>query len=143
MANSSVTMQPCGVIKARLGINAGGKVQRFFTNECYRYMGKYVVGGASGSINMSASLAPDYIQYNHPGSHYQWAGMLYVDPKTKKGAFYSEDYGFWSRPGVTKIPTSRPLKTNLGGSHWEKRMWSAEGSKVLANTQKYMERGCK
>lgn len=44
-----------------------------------------------------------------PYSHYQWNGIAYVDPKTKKGAFYKPDYGFWSRPGVEKVPSNRLL----------------------------------
>ncbi len=145
MAKSYVKMLPSGTIKARLGINANGPVQRYFTQQCYKYMGKYVPGGVSGHINQSAITGPDYIVYRHPGSHYQWAGILYVDPKYKKGAFYSPDYGYWSRPGESKEPTARKLHyhTELGGSHWEKRMWTAEGNSVLAITQKYMERGCK
>lgn len=42
-------------------------------------------------------------------SHYQYVGKKYVDPITGKGAFYSPEYGFWSRPGVPKVPTDIPL----------------------------------
>lgn len=41
--------------------------------------------------------------------HYQYEGKVYVDPITGKGAFYSPEYGFWSRPGVEKVPSDRPL----------------------------------
>lgn len=44
-----------------------------------------------------------------PYGHYQHTGIMYVDPKTGKGAFYKTDYGFWSRPGVEKVPTTRLL----------------------------------
>lgn len=44
-----------------------------------------------------------------PYGHYQHEGILYVDPQTGKGAFYSPDYGFWSRPGVAKVPSERLL----------------------------------
>lgn len=42
--------------------------------------------------------------------HYQYEGVVYVDPYTGKGAFYNPTYGFWSRPGVKKIPSDRKLK---------------------------------
>ena len=45
-----------------------------------------------------------------PHGHYQWKGIMYADPDTGKGAFYKPDYGFWSRPGVEKVPTTRLLK---------------------------------
>lgn len=44
-----------------------------------------------------------------PYGHYQNQGILYVDPKTGKGSFYTPEYGHWSRPGVEKVPTNRLL----------------------------------
>lgn len=44
-----------------------------------------------------------------PYGHYQHEGIIYVDPITEKGAFYSSEYGFWSRPDTKKIPTTRLL----------------------------------
>lgn len=44
-----------------------------------------------------------------PYGGYQLRGQLYVDPITGKGAFYRKDYGFWSRPGVEKVPSGKPL----------------------------------
>lgn len=41
--------------------------------------------------------------------HYQYEGKLYVDPITGKGAFFSPEYGFWSRPGVKKVASDRDL----------------------------------
>lgn len=40
-----------------------------------------------------------------PYAHYMYEGIVYVDPIYMTGAFYSPDYGFWSRPGVEKIPS--------------------------------------
>lgn len=50
-------------------------------------------------------LYPPQSEYGH----YQYEGKLYVDPVYGKGAFYSPEYGFWSRPGVKKVPTDRSL----------------------------------
>lgn len=46
---------------------------------------------------------------NSEYGHYQYEGILYVDPLYQKGAFYSPEYGFWSRPEVTKVPSKRKL----------------------------------
>lgn len=56
--------------------------------------------------------------------HYQHEGILYVDPKYEVGAFYAEDYGYWSRPGIEKIPSDRKLKYTTthhpdACAHWE------------------------
>mgnify|MGYP006875945854 CR=1 FL=1 len=45
-----------------------------------------------------------------PYGHYQYEGIMYADQKTRKGAFYTPEYGFWSRPGVEKVPTTRLLQ---------------------------------
>ncbi len=45
-----------------------------------------------------------------PYGHYQHEGVMYADPKTGKGSFYSPEYGHWSRPGVSKVKTTRLLQ---------------------------------
>lgn len=50
-----------------------------------------------------------YNPNGEPYGHYQFKGIMYADPKTGKGAFYKKGYGFWSRPGVDKVPTTRLL----------------------------------
>lgn len=53
--------------------------------------------------------------------HYQYEGILYVDPKYNKGAFYDPDFGYWSRPGIPKVPTSTPLfyQRESAEAHWD------------------------
>lgn len=46
---------------------------------------------------------------NSDYGHYQYEGILYVDPVYNKGAFFSPEYGFWSRKGVKKVPSNRKL----------------------------------
>lgn len=140
-----VKLKPTSVIKARLGIQKGGPAHAFFTESCYRYMGQFVPGGTKGTLNQNVDLEVSKITYKSPYSHYQYIGKLYVDPKYQKGAFYSEDYGYWSRPGISKISTAIPLNYHtLGtGSFWDKKMWSSKGEKVIEEVQKYVDRGCK
>lgn len=59
----------------------------------------------NGECDVVYAYDPNGIEYGH----YQHEGVMYADPKTGKGAFYSSEYGFWSRPGVTKEKTTRLL----------------------------------
>lgn len=138
-------MKPTSVIKARLGIENGGKAHAYFTERCYTHMTKYVPGGAKSHLNQAVDIQADSITYESPGAHYLYVGKKYVDPKYKKGAFYSPNYGFWSRPGITKIPTSQDLiyHTPGTGARWDKRMWTAEGKEVVEEVQSYVDRGCR
>lgn len=53
--------------------------------------------------------------------HYQYEGILYVDPVYNVGAFYDPAYGYWSRPGIEKIPSERKLEYTQpqAVSHWD------------------------
>jgi len=71
----------------------------------------------------STDFGSGELTYPGPHGNYLWEGILYVDPDYGKGAFYNPDFGFWSRPGVSKVPTSKPLKYNneaneKAGSRW-------------------------
>ena len=142
---AKVQMKPISTIKARLGIQNGGKAHAYFTETCFRYMSSFVPGGPSSHLNQVVNLRVNAIIYNSPDAHYQWVGKKYVDPKYKIGAFYSPDYGYWSRPGITKIATSQNLKyhTPGTGAHWDKLMWSSKKKEVVKEVQEYVNRGCR
>lgn len=131
-----------GDIKNKAGINPNGRAQQFFTNTCYKHMGKYVPGGDTGILNTNHEIGTDYIKYTSPYAHYQYVGKLYV-MENGKGAYYSPDYGYWSKPGVTKIPTDRDLVHTSGTSFWDNKMWNTEKDKVIQEVQDYVDRGVK
>lgn len=133
-------LEPVSKIKANLGLGTNGETQRFFTEECARKMNKYVPY-KNGGLQESIFVGDDYIDYRSPYSHYQYIGELYVDSKTGKGAFFNENYGYWSRPDTTKIPSGRPLNyhTPGTGNYWDKRMWSAEGKEIIKDVEKHMK----
>lgn len=141
----SVKMKPNSVIKARLGIQKDGPAHKFFTSTCYKKMSQFVPGGTSSHINQVVDLEVNRITYMSPDAHYLWTGKLYVDPKYRKGAFFSPSYGFWSRPGITKIATANDLKYHIPGtgSHWDTKMWNSKGNEVVQEVQEYVNRGCK
>ena len=141
----SVKMKPTSVIKTRLGIQKNGPAHSFFTLTCFRYMSPFVPGGVNSHLNQNVDLQVDKVIYQGPAPHYLYIGKKYIDPKYKKGAFYSADYGYWSRPGITKINSGQDLEyhTSGTGAYWDKRMMTSKGNEVVKEVQEYVNRGCK
>ena len=150
-------VKKASVIKARIGIESGGKAHKFFTKTCYRYMSKFVPGGEKNDLNQNVEIVTDCITYKSPYAHYQYIGKLYIDPKYKVGAFPiragkisfnpadGEIEGFVSRKGIPKISTNKDLsyKSHPGtGSYWDKKMWTSKKKDVIEEVQKYIDRGC-
>lgn len=71
---------------------------------------------------LNASVSGEVYCYDpsNPYGHYQNEGVVYVDPVYGVGGFYSNTYGFWSRPGVTKVSSERTLqyKNPSAVAHW-------------------------
>ena len=137
-----VKMLPTSTIKLQLGINPNGAVQRYFQNTCYRYMDKYVPyreGHLRGKVDLSN---PKQIVYEVPYAHYIYEGIKYV-MDNGKSAYYSPTYGFWSEKGKKKKPSGEKLNIRIGGPHWDKRMWTAEGQDITRKVQNFVDRGGK
>lgn len=107
-----VNIQPASVIKAQLGLEPNGRVQKFLTNTCYKHMDKYVPRD-KGDLRTNVSLQPDSITYESPYANYQYKGV------SKSG---------------------KPLnyKTPGTGDYWDKRMVSAEMQDVVREVQKFV-----
>jgi hypothetical protein len=114
-----VKMQPTSVIKARLGIEPNGRVQKFFTNTCYKHMDKYVPKD-EGNLRTIVDIQPDSITYESPYARYQYYGMR------EDGTHVVMNY---TTPGT--------------GPYWDKRMVSAEMQDVVKEVQDYINRGGK
>lgn len=141
-----VKIKPVSTIKLRLGINPNGRVQKFMTERCAMHMDKYVpTTNTAGGLREIKSIQSSSITYMSPHAHYQFIGKKYVDPITKKGSFYSPKYGHWSRPNVTKIRTNQNLRyhTPGTGSHWDRKMVSAEIGEVCKEVKNYIRKGSK
>lgn len=104
-------LKPVSQIKADLGINPSGRVQRFFTDTCYRHMDKYVPREI-GNLRNIVSKNADSITYESLYAHAQYVG-------------------------VTKGPV-RNYTTPGTGPYWDKRMVSAEMQEVIKETQEYL-----
>ena len=109
-----VVMKPTSVIEANLGIETGGRVHKFFTNECYKAMDKYVPMD-TGDLRSVVSMSLDgrYITYEMPYATYQYYG-------SQNGKKWN-----YTTPGT--------------GPYWDKVMWTAEGQDIVKRVQKYME----
>lgn len=140
----SVTMKPTSVIIARLGLQPNGEVHSYLTETCYKHMDKYVPKD-EGNLRKQVDIQPDSITYQSPYARYQYYGKKMVMPENGKSAFYSPDYGFWSKKGEKKVLTEQNLVYHEAGTgpYWDERMVSAEMDKVIKEVQKYINRGGK
>ena len=108
----AVKLKPTSVIKARLGIEPNGRVQKFFTNTCYKHMDKYVPY-REGFLRSNVDIQSDSITYESPYARYQYNGIS----KSGKPLNYTT-------PGT--------------GDHWDERMKSAEMQDVVKEVQEYI-----
>lgn len=108
-----MALNPISTIKANLGIEPNGPVQKFFTNTCYRYMDKYVPKD-NGILRTDVTIKSDSITYEQPYAHAQYVGY------TK---------------GLVKNYTTAGT-----GPYWDRRMVSAEINDVVREVQDYIRR---
>lgn len=109
-----VKLKPTSQIKARLGIETGGRVQSFFTNTCYKHMDKYVPKD-QGNLRTIVDIQPDSITYESPYAKYQYYG------EREDGTHVVKNY---TTPGT--------------GTYWDRRMVSAEIKDVIKEVQDYI-----
>lgn len=127
---TKTSLNPISKIEARLGINPNGRVQKYFTNMCYRRMGPFVPGGSSSELNKNVRLKADSITYKSPYAHYQYRSILYVDPETGSS---------WAKKGTTKVPTNKTLNHTIGTSYWDKKMWASQSEDAIRELQDYVD----
>lgn len=112
----AVGFKPTSRIKAKLGIEANGRVQKFFTHSCRVHMDKYVPFD-TGTLADTAYEGANYIIYQTP-----YAKVVYFGVRNGKEIHYHLD------------------KHALAGPYWDRRMVSAEINDVISETKKYMRR---
>lgn len=125
----------------------GRSTQLFAANEFKRIMEPYVPADnmiLSGSARATATENSGAVTYNTPYAHYQYAGRLFVDPITGKGAF-TDGKRFWSRKGVAKVPSNRSLeyqtfRNPLATSEWDKAALMARGDELIDAITRFIER---
>lgn len=132
---------PAGTINRILNDDVG----KFVANEWSRYFAKYVPM-REGILAQNITIEPFKVTYNSPYAHYQWEGEKYVDPIYNVGGFHNADFSvWWSRPGVTKIPSGELLNYSkeqnpLATSHWEQPAYNAFKDAVAKAVTDYLKR---
>ena len=72
-------LKPISEIKANLGIEPNGRVQKFFTNTCRNHMDKYVPKD-TGNLRENVILDSDSITYQSPYAHAQYVVIVHGSP---------------------------------------------------------------
>lgn len=117
----SVKMQPTSVIKARLGIEPNGRIQKFFTEECYRAMDDFVPKD-KGDLRTIVDLESNSITYESPYAKYQYYGQ-------REDGTHKINPANYTTPGT--------------GPYWDKRMVSSKMDQVVKAVQNEINRGGK
>lgn len=106
-------LKPISTIKANLGLEPNGRVQKFFTNTCYKHMDKYVPRD-EGNLRTNVDIQSDKIIYQSiPYAKIQYYGII----------------------------NGSPIKnyTTAGtGPYWDKKMVTAEMQDVVREVQEYV-----
>jgi len=87
-----------GQVLKNHNLEEGGKVQKFIDSEVIRLMDDYTPdrnGILKASIRLNSVIGSGLLTQATPYARYLYYGKLYVDPVYLKGAFYSDEYGFW------------------------------------------------
>jgi hypothetical protein len=74
-----MSLKPVGEIKANLGIEPNGRIQKFFTETCYKHMDKYVPQDL-GDLRTIVNIQADSITYESPYAHAQYIGIVNGSP---------------------------------------------------------------
>lgn len=119
----------------------------FLASAAARFMQPYVPADQlvlSENVRIGTDGNRGQIHYMSPYAHYQWEGVLYVDPKTKKGAFTNGEGLFWSRPGVAKIPSEKKLEYSKfrhphATSHWDEAMMTARREDLVKEFDDFLK----
>ena len=135
-----VKMQPTSVIKARLGIQPKGPVQKYFTKRCADYMDKYVPYREGGLAYNNRDIEADKVVYQSPYAHYLYKGDVMGPniPIKENGIIVK----WFSR--APKQYTGQKIKYNASAGHefagryWDKRMVSAEIDDLVKEVQDYV-----
>lgn len=145
LIKAEIALTPISRVLNSYGFEEQGLTQQFFTEEIYKHSDPYTPASGSGEglFKTNVDIGPDFIHYRSPFSNYLWNGKKFVDPKYQIGAFFSESYGFWSRPGILKEETDIDLVYTgapLRGPFWINRMWVDDGEEITKKVQQYAER---
>lgn len=129
-----------------MGLEERGRIHKMVDAQFIHYMRLKMPRKDGIMIENTREVIPGKIIVDTPYAHYMNTGIKYVDPKYKKGAFYSDTYGYWSRPGVKKIPSATPLHYNgepTRGAHFVERTILENTDDIIRDIIPYLGKGNK
>lgn len=130
-----------------LGIDEKGRVQKFHTQNVLKRIKRYMPyrTGATFKITVAQTdINKPEIITDTPYARFLYYGKLMVDPKTGAAGFLIDDE--WkSRRGVPKVLSNRDItytkdKNPHAGPFWDRALSAAEGSAMVADLQRYIDR---
>lgn len=127
-----------------MGLEEKGRIHRMVDAQFIHYMRLKMPYKDGIMVQNTREITPGIIKVMTPYAHYMNEGIKYIDPVYKKGAFYSDTYGYWSRPGVKKIPSSTPLKYHGGpnrGAHFVERTIAENTDDIIRDIIPYLGKG--
>jgi len=128
-----------------VGLNEGGRVQYFIDQFVFNHSEPYLPGKhIHKDSEASNQFGRGMVIWNTSDANYSYEEKLMVDPITLKGAFFSPNYGYWSRPETEKImdPQGRNLVFQGGGKrggHWFDRMIEDEMDDLLSDVKNIID----
>lgn len=143
MSTSKVTLELYAPQKTVQRILGSDDVGVFLAATWAKYFAKYVPED-TGILKSDVTIDPFLVTYESIYARYQYYGEKYVDPVYNVGGFHNADFSqWWSRPGVTKIPSGEPLKYSteknpLASSHWEEPAFQAFAGSVANQLTQYL-----
>ncbi len=143
-----IKMKPVGQLLKDKGLTADGSVQMFHTQNVLRRIIKYMpkVTGMTIKVTIAQTdIRRPEIVTNTPYAKMLFYGIVMVDPETGAAGFKTNQGTWRSRKGVPKVPSGRRLTYNTtknahAGPRWDLRLSSAEGKKLVAELQSYINR---
>ena len=100
----SVKLKPTSKIITRLGLNADGRVQKFFTSECAKAMDKYVPFDKGNLADYR--LEKTSVVYQQPYAKYQYYGVREdgthrINEANRNRSMHPLASSYWDRKMVT------------------------------------------
>ncbi len=144
---AELEMHSIGQILKDKGLDPGGDVQMFHTQNVLRRIIKYMPNLSGMTIKTTIAQTDIHrprIITNTPYAQYLYRGKRMVNSATGKGPGYIPGVGYRYRKGTTLKATSELLnytknKNPLAGPYWDRRLKAAEGKALAADVQRYID----
>lgn len=144
-----VEMKPVNQIVKRLGLDPGGRAQRFHTLNVRNRIQKYMPFRTGMTIKVmmfqTDGNSPEVV-LDVPYAKFLYYGKLMVDPVTGAAGFRDKDGQWKSWTKRPKVQSNRPItytttKNPQAGPYWDRRLAAAEGDVMAQELEDYIRNG--